>query len=981
MTDPLIAFVAVVLGLIAIVSVVLVGRNRLSFRIATRNIRRARGRTVLVMLGLLVGTAIISGSLVMGDTIRTINLHYSYLGWGYTDEGIFGAAPDGGNIYFPASVGAQVVNASSSDPLIAGVTPEIVDVVQVFDHTSGIPQTNLHLIGADGPTTTALGAFTSVTGEKSYAPAPGAVFLDQLAARDLNAAAGDRITLYGAVALNSTVEAVVLDDVRGGVLTAGLVGGAVFTDLATAQTVMQRPGQINVIAVTNIGSQSEGVGYSSTVSAHLNATLAAIPGVTFLSSHTLLQDSVKAAEAASSGTETIFLVFGLFSIVAGAMLIVGIFSMLAEERKGETGMLRAIGLTRQDVVLSYYFEGLLYAVGSALLGTFVGVGAGLILLDLYTYFVPSSVVGTDAILASFTVSQSSLLTSYLVGFLLTLGTVLVASVRVSRLTIVRAVRDTPEPPPPLRTYTYLAYLGIAGLALGLLLFAATFRGTSDLSWPVLGMGVAILGAGLIGSRFVKNRTVFSAVGLALLFWCGYAPLRDNLLGREHSGGIFILFVQGIMMIGGALMVVAFNGPDLARALERLASGRTGASPVTRIGFSYPSRRAARTSITLAIFALVLFTVVFLATYSATLTGNLNASVTAQSGGYTFFAASAQPIPDLPGSVASNGSLAPLFSALVPLVTGTVSLSAAGFTGGPFLDRVLAAPANESASASFYRTSQFPFLSTYHGLTASEVLAELEGNTSVAVVDGNYGSGGGFTAVALHPIVAVGDTVRVSNPATGASRNVTILGILQEQTLPGIWIAPAAAASLGYTTVLGYLGTVSPSTSVTHALQVLKGAFYRYGLAVVVFAEVLATTTSLISGEIGLLEVFIGLGLAVGIAALGILALRAVTERRREIGMLRAVGLTRGMVLRAFLLEYTYVTVLGSLIGGLLGLLIMYNLVHDPGAAAQGITALYVPWANLGLVILTTGVLATLAVIGPSLRGARLPPAEAIRSQG
>ena len=979
MVDGLLLLTVVLLGGIGLISAGLALRNRLSFRIASRNIRRARSRTLLVVLGLLVGTAIISGSLVMGDTIRTINVHYSYLTWGYSDEGIYGVAPDGGFLYIPATVAAQIATTAASDPNVAGVTPEIVDTVQIFDHTTGIPQTNLYLVGANVSQSAALGVFTSVSGGTLAGPASGQVFLDALAARDINASVGDVLTIYGAVPVTATLQAIVLDDVRGGILTAGFAGGTVFTDLVTAQRVMNASGQVNMIAVTNVGSQVAGMELSPTVSAQLNTTLAEIPGTSALSVHMLLYDGVHQAEAASESTQTIFLVFGLFSIVAGAMLIVGIFSMLAEERKGEMGMLRAIGLTRRDIVLSYYFEGLIYSAGSALAGTIVGVGTGYLLLSLYTTFVPNSGVGSDVILGSFTVGESSLLASYLAGFLLTLGTVAIASVRVSRLNIVRAVRDTPEPPPPLRTYTYLAYLGVAGLAVGLLLFAATFQGTSDVSTPFLGVTLALLGAGLVGSRLLPNRIIFSAVGIAFLLWAGYAPLHRWVLGNQHSGGIFVLFSQGITMVTGALLVICFNAPAIVHGLERLIAGRSGATPVTRVGLSYPSRRVARTSITLAIFALVLFTIVVLSTYSATLTGNLTDSVAAQSGGYSFFAASARPIPDLPGQIAANATLNPMFATIVPMVLGAAAVTVPGSGASTYHERLFAAPSNAQPASSFYATSQFPFAATYLGLTWSEVMSELASNQTVAVLDGSYG-GGGFLA-AGHPIVGVGATIEVGNPATGASRNLTVIAVLKEQTLGGIWMNPTAAGALGFVSVQGYLVTVHSGVSTTVAAQKIKGAFYQYGLVLVVFADVLAATTTLISGEIGLLEVFIGLGLAVGIAALGILALRAVTERRREIGMLRAVGLTRAMILRAFLVEYMFVTLTGAIVGGALGLLIIYNLVNAPNAADSGVVSLYVPWLNLAIVMAVTTILATLAVIGPSFRGSRLPPAQAIREVG
>jgi putative ABC transport system permease protein len=472
--------------------------------------------------------------------------------------------------------------------------------------------------------------------------------------------------------------------------------------------------------------------------------------------------------------------------------------------------------------------------------------------------------------------------------------------------------------------------------------------------------------------------VFTAAGVALLIWSGVAPLQDAILGSGHSGTVFYIFVEGMLMVAGALMIIAFNGPALAHAIERLATGHAGATPATRVGLAYPSRRAGRTSITLAIFALVLFTIVLLAVYSATLTGNLNNSIETQSGGYTYLGYSAQPIPDLPGQLAANSSLSPLFSHAVPLVTGQTDLVVPGFSANPYRDNLLSAPSNASPGSNFYDTERYPFLSTYHGMSDTAVMGQLATNSTVAVVDGNYASGGGFTSSGPHPIVSPGDVVRLVNPATGSSANVTVLGVLKETILNGVWIGPLAATHLGYSSVNGYLLTLNPGISSTAASQAMKAAFYRYGLVLIDFKAILADTTTIISADIGLLEVFIALGLAVGIAALGILALRAVTERRREIGMLRATGLTRTMILKAFLIEYSFVTIVGASVGGLLGVLLDYNFTISSGGQAAGVTTLYVPWWNLLTVILVTGLLATLAVIGPSLRAARLPPAEAVR---
>src|SRR5204862_425081 len=59
--------------------------------------------------------------------------------------------------------------------------------------------------------------------------------------------------------------------------------------------------------------------------------------------------------------------------IAGVLLIVNIFVMLAEERKGEMGVARALGMRRKNLVQSFVSEGLLYALLSSVVGMFGGL--------------------------------------------------------------------------------------------------------------------------------------------------------------------------------------------------------------------------------------------------------------------------------------------------------------------------------------------------------------------------------------------------------------------------------------------------------------------------------------------------------------------------------------------------------------------------------------------------------------------------------
>ncbi len=979
MVGVLVAGLWLVLFAVAVLTAVLASRHRLALRLAMRNVRRGRARTALLIAGLLVGTTIITGSLVVGDTVQQLSVHYTYIGAGYVDEAIQAPSADGGFAFFPYAVYNATAANLSSDSAIREVAPEIVATASAYDRRSGIPETDLNLIGVNGNQSAALGPFVAENGSVVTGPGVGQVLLDAQAAEALNATTGDSVAVYGIGSAVLTVGAVVQENVRGGWITAGLTPGNVFVSLATAQALENASGEVNYLAITNTGSQSAGAAASATVSAGLNRTLASLLAADHLKVSTPLETALDQARSSSQSTLTIFLVLGLFSILAGVMLIVGIFVMLAEERKGEMGMLRAIGMRRRELVYTYYFEGTVYAAGSALAGVVAGVGVGYLMVYLVGLILPSEGISSSAILASFTVSSSSLLLAYVVGFLLTLVTVAVACRRASRLNIVRAIRDLPEPPPPTRTYTTLAFVGAAMVVAGGLGFEATRRGTTDISEPMIAFALALVGAGLVAARFVRNRYAFTALGVALLVWAGDESFRVSLLGSAHGGGVFDVLVIGLILVGGALLLVLWNADLIAAGLRWLLGPRVRQSAPVRVGLAYATRRPTRTAVSLAIFALVVFTMVATAAAGSTIQGSLNSSVQTESGGYSFFGVSQVPIPDLWSEIAANATLAPEFTSAVPMVSGAVDVGVPGYS--TYRDSLYAAPTTASGPTDFYTTNGFTFAATLGGASAGATLTELASNASVAVVDESYAelTNAFATSASTHPKLTVGTAITLAPPGGAHPLSVTVIGILTESLVGGVWVNPAAASTLGYSNATAFFLRVAGGQSTATAAQDAKRAFFSDGLVLFDLRGLLASSIATTEEFIGLLEVFVGLGLGVGIAAMGIFALRAVAERRREIGMLRATGFTGAKVFRAFVLEYSFITLLGIGIGAGLGLLTIYNLTVSPVAAADGVENFVAPWTVIAEIAGIAYLLVLVSIAAPSLRAARLAPAEAVRA--
>jgi putative ABC transport system permease protein len=127
----------------------------------------------------------------------------------------------------------------------------------------------------------------------------------------------------------------------------------------------------------------------------------------------------------------------------------------------------------------------------------------------------------------------------------------------------------------------------------------------------------------------------------------------------------------------------------------------------------------------------------------------------------------------------------------------------------------------------------------------------------------------------------------------------------------------------------------------------------------------------------LMQGFMGLGLFVGIAAVGVIAFRTVVERRQQIGMLRAIGYKRGTVALSFLLESSFVTLLAIASGVGLAVWLSFFLITSSQFPASG-AGYAIPWARIFLISGLTFVASLVMTYIPSQQAARIPTAEALR---
>lgn len=120
-----------------------------------------------------------------------------------------------------------------------------------------------------------------------------------------------------------------------------------------------------------------------------------------------------------------------------------------------------------------------------------------------------------------------------------------------------------------------------------------------------------------------------------------------------------------------------------------------------------------------------------------------------------------------------------------------------------------------------------------------------------------------------------------------------------------------------------------------------------------------------------------LGVAMLIAVLGIINTLALSilERTKEMGALRAIGLSRGQTVRMIMTESVVISlfgaVLGITVGGLLGLAVAHAMKD------QGVSQLSLPWAQMLAYLVGAMLVGVIASLAPARRGARLNVLRAI----
>lgn len=979
---PMNIIALVLLAMLAVVIGSLVGlawRNRIMLKLGVRNIPRRRAQTLLIILGLMLSTLIIASALGTGDTMVYTVRALAARDMGHTDEIISTATPEDdiqGSRYFEYSQFGMLLEELSAYDRVDGIAPAITGVVPLVNMTTRQSEPRTLLFAPDPSYLSGFGRMTTEAGETASLDSldVNEVYLDTEAAEGLRAAPTDDLRIFlGGKPVSVKMKAVVKDTSAG-------TSPALIMPLSRAQQLLGLESQISTIYISNKGDQVQGAEYTDEVQGKLESLLED----TGLEVSTVKKDVLEIANRAGSAFTTIFVAFGLFSIAAGLLLIFLIFTLLAAARKPEMGMARAVGTKRHHLVQMFLFEGIAYDLGAAIVGVILGIAV--------TYGIAGIMARTFArtpLDFAYHLEPRSMAAAFAVGVLVTFFTVAFSSWRVSRLNIVTAIRDIPEP--------YVAKVGRRWLFFAIVLFiigsvsvltSFPFKQASPL---YLGVSLIIIGLALLLRWFgLGARLTFSFAGIALLVW-SLLPvgILEPFLG-EMKLGIEMFFFSGVMMVLGAVWLVVYNLNLLFDGLTTVFGRLRRTAPALKTAIAHAADNRTRTGLTVAMFSLVIFTITFMSTV-ITANAPLFEDVDSFSGGYDIRGTVSynNPIPDIHEAVANADGLdADDFEAIASQSTISSEVRQPGAATEDWTQYPV-----HGVDDVYIDTNGFEFATLAEGYsTAREVWQALKENPGLAVISADaVPSRSQFAVVIGRPefrLEGVYQEDEVMSPielearerTTGSNVALTIVGVIRPTTFnAGVYTSQRTLSQAMPFAIIPttYLFKLRTGVDATATAQAIESEFLVNGMEARSIKEILDEASEMNFTMNSLLQAFMSLGLVVGIAALGVISTRAVVERRHEIGVLRAIGWQRGMVQLSFLLESSIVALLGIVIGVALALSLSYNVIDFMKAELEGLE-FQIPWLQTFVIAAVAYCASLLMTFFPAWRASKIYPAEALR---
>ena len=488
---------------------------------------------------------------------------------------------------------------------------------------------------------------------------------------------------------------------------------------------------------------------------------------------------------------------------------------------------------------------------------------------------------------------------------------------------------------------------------------------------------------------VSARISFSLVGLWLIVvWLLPDATFTRIFG-EYDGGIEMFFLSGIFLVVGTTILIVQNTTTLLWIVTQFGGLFKNNLGAIKLAVAYPGQARGRTGLAIAMFSLIIFSLVMIATISQNLTAaflNDDAlagwNVTAQTN-------AGQPVDDFQarvdqadipdGSIEQIGTLSANSGLAVSMQQ---SAPVQGEPGSYLLFQM---------DQTFADTTNWKFSHHADGFDSDQaVVAALSSNQNYAVVDEIAAFGNDFGPPSPLELMGISRdqdsfapiTMQLAKADGSGTTDVTIIGIIDQSRsfLVGMYgMGPNLDPVIGTNPTETYFIKTSPDADSVEVARAIEATVIQDGVRVRSIQAVLEDAQSTSSGFLYMIQGFMGLGLIVGLAAIGVISFRSVVERRQQIGMMRALGFQKKMVSSVFLIETAYIVILGIIAGTATGLALARNLLLSDDTGGGGIKVEFnPPWPLIFIILFGTVIVALLTAWVPSRQASNIAPANALR---
>jgi putative ABC transport system permease protein len=610
------------------------------------------------------------------------------------------------------------------------------------------------------------------------------------------------------------------------------------------------------------------------------------------------------------------------ALVVGMFLVYNTLSVSVAERRHDIGVLRSVGATRDQVSRLFLGEALLLGLLGSLIGIPLGLGLARLLLGPIGAMVNDALGTVPMHVPPLADLRDTLLSALAAGVTTSMAAALAPALGAAREEPADAVRRLPR--------------------------------SAGLSARVLQLVACLLLASL-GMALIAGRNHVAEIGTAL---SGYFEL-PAWKRAGMFGGIGCIFVA-------AFLAIALFSALCSRLMRPLAQwvfpieGRLSADNLVRA----PGRTGLVIAALAACVALMAHTAGITRSNEAAVMGWLERAVTAD-----LIVSSGGPVSSTGQTMPMKETVARRIEQLIPgaRVVPITWRSVEWPHDGQDVQIVVAAvDAGAYYAANQERGAAVPQLGLFRRLAEEPGTAVMSENLAAL-----FG-------------IKVGDAITVQGVA--APVRLEIIGAIEDYAAPrGLVLLHRDHYPREFDTKLVHIIDVYlPAGADAATIESARVTLAQSPLAAE-HALVVLTGDEVRHNIIALIRRLYSLGylqeLVVGIvAALGVVAALVISiiQRRRELGLLRALGATQGQVLRTVLFEALLMGLIGSALGVVFGLLLEWYAVDVILFEESGFRfPMIVPWREAGIISALAVVTAALAGLLPALRAVRLRIADAI----